>query len=68
MFFINDLIDEWLEINLTVFRSRFEHVLIFGNFGTKWRIKFNPKKSKIIDFGRPLFKNHFYLNNLKKIN
>ncbi|CAF1063514.1 unnamed protein product, partial [Brachionus calyciflorus] len=35
---------------------------ICGNFGTKWRLKFNPFKTHIITFGQPLFRSKFYLN------
>ena len=35
---------------------------ICGNYGTKWRLKFNPIRTNISTFGQPLFSSKFYLN------
>ena len=35
---------------------------ICGTYGNKWRIKFNPNKTKIVNFGIQLFKSVFHLN------
>ncbi|RNA06361.1 RNA-directed DNA polymerase from mobile element jockey-like, partial [Brachionus plicatilis] len=35
---------------------------ICGSYGNKWRIKFNPNKTKVVYFGTQLFKSVFHLN------
>ncbi|RNA41003.1 hypothetical protein BpHYR1_044526, partial [Brachionus plicatilis] len=35
---------------------------ICGSYRNKWRIKFNPYKTKVVNFGTQLFKSVFHLN------
>jgi hypothetical protein len=38
-----------------------------NDYADKWKIKFNPKKSNVIVFGAPIFKNYKFILNTDKI-